>query len=254
MRKWILAVLVLFCFVPPAFAVPSLQLGITGGEYDFDTDTTVAPADVFQLFALVDRDLADKTTTFYLSVAVAPQIDTATSLGSFFLDSPQVIAELPHGVNYTNHTYDVVADMVYGTPPLEAFLSTKDLAPHGTFPTYYLEFAFDLNGAALVPEINVEPNDLEGDADSAKTLWRVDFAVDVGAFSDDYILHFDLYTEYFKNNDGSKFVFAPFSHDAGSGGGDGGGGGEGDPIPEPSTLILLGGGLISLVAYRRKKH
>ena len=32
-----------------------------------------------------------------------------------------------------------------------------------------------------------------------------------------------------------------------------GGGGGGDPIPEPSTLILLGAGIIGLVAYRRKK-
>ncbi len=34
----------------------------------------------------------------------------------------------------------------------------------------------------------------------------------------------------------------------------GGGPGQDYPIPEPSTLILLGGGLIGLVAYRRKKH
>lgn len=32
-----------------------------------------------------------------------------------------------------------------------------------------------------------------------------------------------------------------------------GGGGGGDPIPEPSTLILLGAGIVGLVAYRRKR-
>lgn len=60
----------------------------------------------------------------------------------------------------------------------------------------------------------------------------VAFDVDRSLLSDDFLLHFDLY-----NRAGD---FAPFSHDATA------------AVPEPSTIMLLGIGLIALWIWERK--
>ena len=70
------------------------------------------------------------------------------------------------------------------------------------------------------------------------------FAVNTAGLYDDFELHFDLYSLAYKDNRDPyiRGDFAPFSHDA-----------ETAPVPEPSTLVLLGAGLLGLAVYRRKK-
>jgi hypothetical protein len=57
-------------------------------------------------------------------------------------------------------------------------------------------------------------------------------------------LHFDLY-DHVEAANHSKFVFAPFSHDAD---------GQTNIVPEPSALLLLGSGICSLAFYTRLRR
>jgi len=54
-------------------------------------------------------------------------------------------------------------------------------------------------------------------------------------------VHFDVYDHYYNNEGDAKAVNAPFSHDGG-----------GTQVPEPTTLLLLGLGLIGVAGIGRR--
>jgi hypothetical protein len=69
------------------------------------------------------------------------------------------------------------------------------------------------------------------------------FDVDVSGLKPGYLIHFDLYnTKVVEGGDIDVSEFAPFSHDAESR----------SRVPEPSTLLLLGGGLLSLAVFGKR--
>jgi hypothetical protein len=55
------------------------------------------------------------------------------------------------------------------------------------------------------------------------------------------MIHFDAFDHIVGANDNLRYVFAPFSHDA-----------ETNKVPEPSSLLLLGSGLLGLAFWGRK--
>lgn len=217
---------------PAAHAVPALQLDIAGGFYDTTTQTIMTNENTFTLYALLDPTArgVSSTETYYLSVALSPAISTAANLGSFT-------------INGTN--LNATSGMTYGTPPIElgglATHDPGDLPSHGTFPTYFREFSFTFNSLNTSGVYNTQ--DSPGGIQSGSGLLYAAFQVDRTLLNSPYQLHFDLYNESFKRGDTDVNKFAPFSHDAGT---------TTRGVPEPSTLLLLGSGLVGIGVWRRK--
>lgn len=218
-----------------AFAYPVLQLDIAGGTYDTTTETIVSSGDAFTLYALLDPNKYNSLSdTYSISAAITPQFGpTEGNLGSF---------------TFNGQTIDVTGDMVYGVPPLETtstqLSDQSDLPKHGIFYTYFTEFAFQFTGTQTTLPYNTQTSTGSGPSAGDGMYW-IAFNVDTSLLNPDYQIHFDLYnTAITSGSDIDVTQFAPFSHDAESG----------HKVPEPSSLVLLGFGLMGVALFGRKKH
>lgn len=226
-----------------ANAVPTLQLGILGGTYDAASETVFSNGPSFALYAfLIPDTLNPLTDTYYLSMAITPQVATPTNLGSF---------------TYNSTTVNVTSGMTYGTPPIDVFSSSHDagdLAPHGVFPTYFKEVGFSFSSSNQSGIFNTQDHPSWGPQAGTGMYYQV-FSINTTNLADGYEIHFDLYNTKLctkkKGSCGSSTdtditQFAPFSHDAQS---------ISTPIPEPEIYAMLGAGLGFLGwANRRRKR
>jgi hypothetical protein len=226
-----------------AWAVPSLQLGITPGSYDSTSQTTIASTAQASLIALVDPlgTGINVTESFYISAAIVPRLEpnSATrpspdlNFGSFSIE----------GTTYSLANNNIL----YGIPPVEANWTADrdpgDLSAHGIFYTYYAEVGFnlDLSLSGQVQAYNVQTG-----ASASGVLYRKTFAIDVSGLSAGYAVHFDLYNSAVRRNDTDIGRFAPFSHDAQSV--------TMTLVPDGgTTLLLLGLSLVGLRCVSRKR-
>lgn len=215
-------------------AVPTLQLDIAGGAYDKSTQTIVAAGNSFTLYAYLSPNFCNTLTdTYFISAAISPKVDKAgADIGSF---------------NFNGATINATGDMTYGVPPLEDIVKLQgwdsgDLPKHGIFPTYFSEFEFQFSDANQIGTYNTQDRAISGGSipTSGTGMYYVAFTIDTSLLDPNYVLHFDLYNTKLKGLDVDVTQFAPFSHDA-----------QSAAVPEPSTVLLLGSGLIGLWASRR---
>lgn len=236
------ALAALLSFAPTAAqAVPVLQLDILGGTYDTVTDTIVTDADTFTLYAYLNGGSLDDT--YYLSVALAPQVSSPANLGSFV-------------VNGT--TYAATGDMTYGVPPIEADGTAAhdggDFPPHGIFETYFIEIPFQFDPANLSGLYNTQDDPGLGPIPGSDMYFAA-FQVDRSGLASGTELHFDLYTKAAGQCPGPPTkpcadldfgIFAPPSHDAGTVPGT-------PPVPEPSAALVFAAGAVLAGCARRTR-
>ena len=230
------AVLLLSC---NTYAIPTLQLDIAGGTYiGGEESSVITNANEFTLYAYGNPNdtsrgrgnvtTADMLSTEYLlSIALSPQVSDLSGLtGSDIV------------VNGTS--YDISRSFTYGTPPLDATANPL-LGRHGIYDTYYMELSFFFDSAMTATLINTQDVGGMGPDTSGSDMFYIPFTIDMSGLAENYGLHFDLYNIDLKRGDLVRGDFAPFSHDAGTN------------VPEPSSLALLGIGLIGLSLIKRRK-
>jgi hypothetical protein len=147
---------------------------------------------------------------------------------------------------FDGQTVSVTSDMYYGVPPLEKALrfDPGDLSQHGIFETYFVQFPFQFGNDQIDRYNTAERAMLGGSIPSSGSgMYYKVFHVDVSGLEPGYLIHFDLYnTKILEGGDIDVSKSAPFSHDAESR----------RRVPEPSTLLLLGGGLLSLAVFGKR--
>lgn len=238
MKRKILGILIttaLTGVVPmEADAVPTLQLDIAGGDYNYETESIGTTKDSLLLYALLRPDSSNNLDdTYYISAALTPAVHGPASLGYF---------------RFNGNRVDVTSGMNYGVPPLEANLSSDqdDLQKHGVFPTYFKEFGFQFNSGHRIKSYNSQERaehggEIDTDYEPYGSMYFASFEVDRSKLHQAYELHFDLYNSDAKDGDVDVTQFAPFSHDA-------------ETVPEPGVLFLMGVGLMGLYLTRMKWH
>ena len=227
-KKLAVIATLVFGFSGFALAVPTLQLDIGGGYYDAVDETITTNDTIFTVYALATPGSVSEADiladTYYLSIALTPQTSDPAGLGSITVN----------GVTIN------VADMLYGTPPLDGTVD-PDLPSHGIYDTLYAEIEFTLDPALTSAKYNSQ--DDPGGLDTTGTgTYYAAFDIDASGLDASVGLHFDLYNLAVKKGSTELDGFAPFSHDAAM-----------VRVPEATTIALLGLGLLGLGFVSRRR-
>jgi len=145
--------------------------------------------------------------------------------------NPNGIIDLPIVSEY------VTTEGSLGSPGAWIF-GNPGLPPHGVFDTWHTsyDFTFTSGNAATIFDVQT--------GGSFQPGFRDDFLIAFGSGAEDDVpYHFDLVDVTAGTVDGHFKEFAPFSHDAQ----------RVQIIPEPSTVVLLGLGIIGFVVFWRRR-
>jgi hypothetical protein len=238
MKKIVLAVFIGLLSASTSFAVPLLQLYIEGATYD-STETWVSSQNPFTLWVMgnVNGDGGKGTiSSVFLSAAYL------TSETGTITITPTMTSLVPDPSTPAAPTIPLSDSHGDGTQPLTGDGSA--LPKHGIFGTgvswdKFLIGNFSLTDSPTADLITSFPSYPSGASSGQINA----YTVVITGFS---WVHFDAFDHYIKSNNDLQYVQAPFSHDAEDTGG-------GQEIPEPTTLLLLGSGLVGSLPFLRRK-
>lgn len=203
-----------------AHAIPALQLYINGATYDNVSETWTINSNSFDLWVLGDVGHVgaiygvNLAASFYgtgtMNIAAVGVTGAPVNKGS---DEAQFAGTgFDQGVGTHAEYADANSHNFWG---IGDFTRTTDLIGDytGGLPTSYPDLG----------QINI-------------------YHIDISGYD---MVHFDAF-DHVVSEDHSRYVKAPFSHDAD-------GGGTTPPVPEPGTLALMGGGLAGLAMRRIRR-